>query len=126
MSSLCERTTTHRSNCSVARMKVTRNASYFPKSAPSTKDERLENVPFRIRLVRRIEDSGVSAKSADFYPNMPVAKARWIPRTSVPFFSVLLIGVLVPETHTLSSVSRSNVPAVSTEKRVIALYGIDR
>ncbi|TCQ96196.1 hypothetical protein EDF70_1188 [Neorhizobium sp. JUb45] len=50
----------------------------------------------------------------------PVANARWMPRTSVPFFSVLEIGVLLPETQIFSSESRSNVPAVSTEKRVMA------
>ncbi len=55
----------------------------------------------------------------------PVARARWMPRTSVPFFSVLLIGVLVPETQIFNSESRSKVPAVSTANLVMARYGMD-
>ncbi len=54
------------------------------------------------------------------YRRTPSAKARWMPRTSVPFFKVRSIGCGVPDTQILSSASRSNVPAVSTENRTIA------
>ncbi len=47
-------------------------------------------------------------------------QARWMPRTSAPFFRVRSIGWGVPETQILSSASRSKVPAVSTEKRTTA------
>ena len=52
--------------------------------------------------------------------NTPSARARWMPRTSLPFLRVRSIGCGVPDTQILSSASRSNVPAVSTEKRTIA------
>ncbi len=54
------------------------------------------------------------------YRRTPAASVRWMPRTSVPFFKVFVTGSWEPETQIFSSLSRSKVPAVSTEKRVMA------